>query len=258
MTDSDEADNAPLFPEFDVWNHLDSGWQMAFDDLKRTVDSDVLTLVQDIAHLVYGAQRRLIVPMDSEWLRGAAKRLLPTVTEVDGEKIIRATLAAMEEGRLPLVRYAVELEVASEGIGRANRALSRASLLKPMLGARELPERARRYLEDAVGTFLFGFDAACIAFCCSAFEQLGRHKLIQAGIWSEAHVRKSKPTAFTVLADLERATPPLLTQSRAAADSLVRRRNQNLHSHLYDERILKQSAVDSIDELLQVARELYG
>jgi hypothetical protein len=64
--------------------------------------------------------------------------------------------------------------------------------------------RVRQYLSEVVHTFLLGFDAASIALARSAFEQMAREVLVQAGVYSPRRLDKERPTAFNLLQELKR------------------------------------------------------
>ncbi len=129
-------------PEFEVWNHLESGLQSARDEF-RSVDPELRELVERLAEVIADARGLLILPTSRTPLLSAEGNLL----------------------NHPWIKHATDIRIAEEGISRANEALDRYQAMKPAVAARSLPQPVVRYLKEAAATYLFGFDAACIALC---------------------------------------------------------------------------------------------
>src|SRR5262245_16958652 len=102
----------PVFPDHDpeaeVWNHLESGLQMARDEL-RPFDPKVRAELEHLAKEVADTRGVLILPASKASLVDAEDQLF----------------------RHPWIRHAIDTEIAQEGIIRANEALERYRSLKP-------------------------------------------------------------------------------------------------------------------------------
>lgn len=72
----------------------------------------------------------------------------------------------------PWVSFAVEVRLLERSSERANAALARYRELEPFLSQLELDEKPLRYVAEARRTYLLGLDAACVAFCGAALEQV--------------------------------------------------------------------------------------
>jgi Mn-dependent DtxR family transcriptional regulator len=99
-----------------------------------------------------------------------------------------------------------------------------------------------------------GFDAACIALSRATFEQMARDVLIKTRTMTEPEIRKTRPTADTLLNRLKQAG--LLVVHVDAAKRLTERGNQVLHRGIYEERLFPQMSLDAIGDLGAVAGEL--
>ena len=154
----------------------------------------------------------------------------------------------------PWVRYAADLHIAGEGIHRATTALDRYLEIQPSAAARALPERARSHVREAVHTFMFGFDAACIALCRASLEQVLKDALVARAAYTDPQLKREHPTAGTLLENAKRAK--LLTDAYDAAKRVVDRGDTLMHSHVYDGKILKQLASDSVRDLTSAMVEL--
>jgi len=142
------------FPSFDpqseVWNHLEGGLQQARDEL-RALDPEVRVAVEHLAEALASTRGLLILPESKAKLLSVEGALLT---------------------KYPWIRHATDIEIAEEGVTRANEALERYVALKPAIAARALPQSAVDYLKEAAASYLFGFDAACIALCRATLERL--------------------------------------------------------------------------------------
>jgi hypothetical protein len=252
---SDDLLNSVGHPEFEVWNHLDSGWQMAYDDMAGRLPPDVFALYRALAAMLVELNFSLVIdPMDDSLIRRfqeyfpeTTPRLL--VTPAGLQSLFDRYLA----GTNTWLNHAVELEIA----GRTpsfRESVSRFRLLAPCFAERPVPERARPYLKEAVSTFVHGFDPACIALCRSTFEQVAKTVLIADGVYSEPQLKRELPTASTLLVRLRQSRGSLASSD--AAQRLIGRGNTVLHRHLFDRKVLRQQAADSVSELVAVLSEL--
>jgi hypothetical protein len=211
MTDDDDIEDlGPLedafrslkhhSPEFEVWNHLESGLDQARSELNE-LPPEYRQALEAVAKLRAHKCHRLV--LSSAEL--AARRL-----KLDG---VFVTSEAW-------LNHAVEIEFAEVGLRRAVNALSRYRRLQPRITTRPVPDAAKRHLHEVVETFLFGFDAACIALCRATLEQLLRDALLTAHVYTEPQLRRERPTAGALLENARRKR--ILVSSLAVAESLVK------------------------------------
>jgi hypothetical protein len=219
-------------PQFEVWNHLWSAIDQAKDEL-RALDAESRKFVEEIGGLIAKGRTDFVLQ------HGDA----------------RANLLKIEETLLADVwlRHAAEIEIARLGIRRSDHALTRFLKLRPVITAKAIPERAKRYIREVIDTFVFGFDAACIALCRAACEQVLRDELVKRGVYTEPQLRRERPTAGALIANAKRAG--LLKASSSAVERLVSKGDTVMHSFIFDERVLEQQALDSIGELARVLAE---
>jgi hypothetical protein len=220
-------------PNADVWSHLQTGLDLAEEEME-----DLPEKVQKFTEAV-------------------AKALLLNRTKV--------ILDAKEKGWAELdsellsflwVRYATDLEIAREGITRATKALDRYGEIRPTVAVDAIPEKAQSYIREVVHTYIFGFDAACIALCRAALEQLLKHCLVSVGAYTLPQLKREQPTAGTLLAKARQGN--LLPTAYDPAYQVIQRGDQLMHSHVFDEKILRQSAADSVRDFTAAAVELLG
>jgi hypothetical protein len=156
----------------------------------------------------------------------------------------------------PWVKFAADIKVAELGVDRAQRALRRYLAVRPVVAQRPVPRRASWYVEEVVNTFAFGFDAACIALCGSALEQVLKERLVEENVYTEPQIRREQPTAATLVAKAKAAR--VLHDAATAAERLVKRRNTVLHQFVFDDKVIERQTLDSIDVLLAVIVETLG
>jgi hypothetical protein len=242
-------------PDFEVWNYLMSGWQMAYDDLARKISPAMLAFYRGIAKVIVHARSSLLVNPQDAAISKQIAAVLPGVSPKDQSALLAGLMTWFASGKDPWLRHAVELELADEGISRAVLALERYQLVAPRLG-RAIPERALPYVREALSCFLYGFDAATIALCRSTVEQVAKEALVQLGIYTSPQIKRSRPplSLETLIEKLKQAGA--LSRSYEAAKRVKDRGNTILHEHLYDEKISRQTALDSIVDLADVLGEL--
>ena len=218
-------------PHFEVWNHLHSGLDLArmeFDDLgekeKRALEG--------FAELVFGRRSRLTgLPEDQE--------------------IYELEVRLLED---PWFKHAVDLRFAEDAVGRATGALRRYLELRPILTRLQLSERSQTYLAEAVHTFLFGFNAACIAFCGATLEQVLKEALIRSGECSERQLRRELPTGHTLLKKAEEKK--LVAESYGAAKKVLDERNRVMHQDMSNQDVIQHLALENIAALGSTLQEL--
>jgi hypothetical protein len=218
-------------PEVDVWNHIQTGLDLADEEL-GALPVSLRTLTEQLGRAIVEIRSRAVIEDPQHDYLHIDEYLL---TE-------------------PWVRYAADLYIATEGIRRATDALARYLDLKPSGASRGLPDDALSYVREAVHTYIFGFDAACIALCRAALEQMLKAALIAKGVFTKPQLKRDRPTAGTLLENAKRAG--LLRDHYHAAERVVKSGDTLMHSHLYDEKILKQMARDSVRDLTEALAAL--
>src|SRR2546422_858080 len=220
------------FPSFDpqseVWSHLEGGLQQARDEL-RALDPGVRDSVERIAAALGSTRGFLILPESKANLLSVEGSLL----------------------KYPWIRHATDIEIAEEGISRANEALKRYVTLRPAISARALPQSAIDYLKEAAASYLFGFDAACIALCRATLERLLKEFLVTKRIYTEPQLKREQPTAGTLLEKAKQAG--FRGAEYHAAKRVVERGDHVLHRSIHEKRILKKTASDSVNDLVLAA-----
>ena len=222
-------------PEFEVWNHLSSGIDMAEMEL-RVLDPEDRARIEKAAKMLVDARLQLAHESGSV-----------------GSKVLFVDDILLAD---PWVKFVADIRVAELGVDRAHRALRRYLAVRPVVAQRPVPQRAARYVEEVVNTFAFGFDAACIALCGSALEQVLKERLLEEKVYTEPQIRREQPTAATLVAKAKAAG--VLHGGATAADRLVKRRNTVLHQFVFDEKVIERQTLDSIEDLLTVMAETLG
>ena len=242
-------------PDFDVWNHLESGWQMAHDDMALKLPPEMLALFKNLAKVIVGAQSTPLVSTTDPAVAKQLSSMFPT-SEVDQSVILARLLGWFATRKDPWLTHAVELELGSQGIGRATIALKRFQLLAPRLGRQPIPDRALPYVREAMSSFLFGFDAATVALCRATLEQVAKEVALRIGVYTEGELRRLKysPTLETFLEKLKQANA--LDRSYESARRVKRQGDDVMHKHMFDEKVRQQAALDSIVCLADVLSEL--
>ncbi len=239
-------------PEFEVWNHLESGWQQAYDDMARRVGRDSMRFFEALAEAIVGLRTTLVLDVND---LPVPKTIADTFRGVSPEQLQRLARRFFEDPSLadssPWMRHAVDLEVGGIGMRRAVAALERFKSLKPVLAAQPIPDNARAYMREVVHTYLMGFDAACIALCRACFDQLAKAVLLRADVLTEQDLRKGHLTTLRLVELLQRNR--LIEEAYEPARRLGERGNAVMHRGLYEERVLPTLSLDSITDLLAVS-----
>ena len=247
MTDDDDIEDlGPLYdayknlkhdsPEFEVWNHLESGLDQARAEMNE-LPTDYREALVSIAKLKAHKFHRLL--LSSEEL--AAKRL-----DLGG---FFATTEAW-------LNHAVEIEFAEAGMQRAVHALNRYRRLQPRTTKRPVPDAAKRHLHEVVETFSSALMRPASPFVEPLSNSSCATLCLQRRCTRNLNCAVSRPTAGALLENARRER--VLMTSLAAAESLVKRGDTVMHRAIYPERILEQQALDSIGDLVEVFVELLG
>ena len=101
---------------------------------------------------------------------------------------------------------------------------------------------------------MFGFDAACIAFCGATLEQVLKEALIRSGECNEKQLRQDRPTALGLLKKAEEKK--LITDSYEAARKVFEDRNLIMHQHIGNKDALLKHAIENIAALGSTLQEL--
>jgi len=229
MTDASDGSYGPVT---EVWNHLWSAIDQSVDEL-RALEPKSRLRVEEIGQALAQARTDFVLKGESF---GAAVDSIAEIVLKD-----------------PWFRHAAEIEIARLGISRSDDALKRFVRLRPVVTSRPVPDRAKRYIREVIDSFMFGFDAPCVALCRAACEQVLREKLVAEKVYTEPQLKRERPTAGTLLARAKQAG--LLSRSRRAAERLVEKGDMVMHNFIFEERILEQQALDSIAELAEVLAE---
>ncbi|MFN8670253.1 MAG: hypothetical protein U0164_23945 [Gemmatimonadaceae bacterium] len=242
-------------PDFEVWNHLESGWQMAYDDIRFKLEPESLSFYESLARLIVHLKSQLRFDSRDPVVRRLLAETKTRVDEGDHDALLRGLLIWYSNGTDKWLTHLVHLEIASQGIDRARTALKRFDLIAARLGgAQTIPERSLEYLREVVDAFLFGFDAATVALARGTLEQLAKEILLRIGAVTKPQLERERPDLESLVAKLRQAGA--LNRAADAATRLRERGNTVLHKHLYDDRIRQQVALDSITDLTEVLGEL--
>ncbi|SRR6266542_313810 len=251
VTPPGDDDEASKGPEFEVWNHLESGWQQAYDDMARRVGRESMRFLEAFAEAIVGLRTDLVLHAEDLPVPKSLASALPKVSPEQLQRLegVLADPSVLDSN--PWLRHAVDLEVAKISMRRAVHALDRFRSLRPVLAAQAVPENARAYMREVVHTYLLGFDAACIALCRACFDQLAKAVLLKAGVFREPDLRKGHLTSLGLLDHLRRGD--LIGNAEEPARRLGERGNTIMHRGLYEERVLPTLSLDSIRDLLVVS-----
>jgi len=228
MSDTD----ASYGPEFEVWNHLESGIALAEQELDALDDTSRL-LVDKVAELISKLWGDFVIRPEDRSLAAGLQKLLKD----------------------PWTRHAAEIEIARNGVNRASASLDRYVDLEPVVSPYRLTEKSRRYLKEAVDTFLLGFDPASIVFCGATLEQLLKELLIERSVIQAPTTDDEWSPGGSKLLKLA-IEHELVRNSVEAAERLLKHRNRVMHRHIWDGKVLKGVALTCVKDLAAVLEEL--
>ncbi len=220
----------PDGPEFAVWNHLESGWALADMELNKLGPAE-RRFVQEVAKALVQTRTELLLSPDRQ-------SALPVLAEVLQH---------------PRVRHAADLQLARIGIHRASRALERYLDLAPVIGTYRFTEKPLQYLNEVVQTYIFGFDAACIALAGATFERALHEVLVTYGLIQAPQSDDDRtPSVSKLIAIAERSNPQILPEKDPSVKRLVELRDRIMHRHMWDAKIIRQVALGCIEDLSAV------
>lgn len=222
-----EDSSAPYGPQFEVWNHLGSGLDLAEMELDR-LEPESKKAIETFAEQIVSLRKSFALrPTVASWVK-----LLDQLLEDDW------------------FRFAAEIKLAGEGVERASVALKRFMDLRPVFTDYRIGEKGAAYLREVISTFLFGFDAACIALSGAALEQVLREIVIEAGLYTEARLNRERPSGQTLLEEVKRAGR--IGDAYEAAKRVFEQRNRVMHRHLWEDRIIQSIALETVKDLGRV------
>jgi hypothetical protein len=153
-------------PETEVWNHLHSGLDLADMELDA-LEAESRREVELFGKALVKVRQQFVLPTHSDRIIDLFDDLLKDAW----------------------YRHAANLEFGREAVNRATDALGRFLELRLVLTDYKLPYRSGSYLREAIDTFVFGFDAACIAFCGATLEQVLKDLIVANGIYTDARLK---------------------------------------------------------------------
>ena len=220
-----EPDKALDSPEYEVWNYLYSGLDLARMELECLSEEQRAALIK-FGEQIFSQRINLTIAPDDDSFADLSQQVLD----------------------IPLFKFATDIVFAEKAVDRAAQALDRYIELKPILTRYKLTDLSAKCLQEAGWTFLFSFDAACVAFCSAVLEQTLRDMLVDAGIITTC----SRDTAGKLL---NKATQKKLLPEEAeqAASDLIAMRNEVIHQRL---EAIKDEALKAMDYLGVVLQEL--
>ena len=221
----------PEDPESEVWNHLYAGVsyaQFEFDKLGPE-------------------ERKLVEALGAIIAKSKTEFLL----EPHDNRVLSLLEPFLDH---PWIRHATEIEIAEDGVGRLGDALARMRELKPVLGNHRIGKEGRRYLEEVINTYMYGFFGACMAMAGATLEQVLRELVDGRGIMSLQDIDAKKVGGGRLLAMADEAG--LIGDTKDAAERLLAERNRIMHRHIWDDRIAQQMALGSVDRLGAILSEV--
>jgi hypothetical protein len=239
-------------PEFDVWNYLWQGYDAAYEEMSDGLGSKAAKTHQIMGEAVVQFLGTGLVSESSTSAFRSLKARFPSWSAKECRDIGELLVQLYQDDARPWLRHAVELEIASLSLERATSAFDRFRVLSHVLIAKPIGAEAERYVTEVIQAFLMGFDAAAIALARAAFEQLGRRALVNSGAFPS--VRRVELGGKSLLDTLKDYS--LLGPSYANTVKLIKRADTVMHRNLFDAKVSRQLALDSIQALLAFASDL--
>lgn len=219
-------------PELRVWDHIQAGLESARTELDRLAPGE-RSLVEVTAEILVSVRERIVASPATERILGLEQSLLND----------------------PWFRYAADIRLGEELARRASEAFQRYLDLQPVVSTYTLSPEARRYIREASQTFVFGFDAACIALCGATLETVLKEVLIDRRFVTRQQLKREGATAFRVL-ELAKRENVLDRLTIEVARRVCEERNSVMHSGVTEDEQLKKSALGSIGGLAAVLHAL--
>ncbi len=249
-------DEDDLGPDEDVWNHLDSGWQKAHDDIARKLPAEFFEFYRNLAKLIVQMKSTMQVDVSNALFKSQLTKVFKELPPSSEAAVLGGLLKTFAQGSDRWLTHAVELELASEGITRATGALKRFQDLVPRLGGQEIPERVVPYVRQTVSAFLFGFDDAAIALARSSLEQVAKEVLVRLGVYTVPGLKRARPPLTLEHFILKLKEKDALEHSYDAAGRIRDWGNRVVHDQPVDEKISRRVAIDTIADMTAVLSEL--
>ena len=214
-------------PEFEVGIHLESGLDMARNELDG-LSEDLRTWLTVLGKQIVSLQTNLVADEDN--------------------KLADVSRTLLEE---PWIKYVSDLAFAEDAVTRASAGFDRYVELRPILTCYELSEVATKCLQEAGRMFLFSFDNGCVTFCGSALEQTLRKALKDAG-----HTPGEKDTIGPLIKKACECNL-LSPEGEKAARNLKCTRNDVIHRpFMVEGEDLKNEALKAMDNLGKILEAL--
>lgn len=225
-----EPDEVLDGPEFEIWNHLESGLDLARMEFEEGLSEEERTFYMKFGEDILSLQiNRLIAPDDSTaGLAGASHLLL----------------------KVPWIKFAVDFAFANQTLPRATGVFDRYVELQPILTRYELSDVAAKCLQEAGWTFLFSFDFACVVSCTAVLEQMLAKELVDGCILTWDELKRCRYTAGKLFqkAKKERFLPE---QAEQAASELIEMRNKVMHRRFEASKDEALKAMENLGIVLQ-------
>ena len=214
-----ETDEELGGPEFEMWNHLESGLDRARMELDCFSEED-RTILTKFRERIFSQRTNLIVEPDDKFAA-----LSPLLLKD------------------PWIKFAVDIAFAEQSLARAGNAFDRYVKLQPILTHYKLTDLAKKCLQEAGQMFIFSFDAGCVAFCSAVLEQTLRDEL----------ERKNNRDSARHLLQLANQKELLSREAEQAAHDLIDKRNEVIHRRF---EALEDEALNAMEQLGVVLQEL--
>lgn len=214
-----EPDEVLDGPEFEIWNHLESGLDQARTELDCLSEED-RTILTKLSERIFSQRTNLIVAPDDKFAALSSQLL-----------------------KEPWIKFAVDIAFAEQSLARAGNAFDRYVKLQPILTHYKLTDLATKCLQEAGQMFIFSFDAGCVAFCSAVLEQTLRDEL----------ERKNNKDTAGLLLKLAKEKKILSKEAEQAAEDLITMRNEVIHRRF---EALEDEALNSMEQLGVVLQEL--
>lgn len=245
-------DDGKQGPEYDVWNYLWQGYDAAYEEMSEGLGSKSAKTHQVMGEAVVQFLGTALVSESSTSAFRTIQKRFPSWSAKECREVGELLVELYQDDERPWLRHAVELEIASTALDRATTAFDRFRSLSHVLVTKPIGPEAERYIAEVIQTFLLGFDAAAIALARAAFEQLGRRALVQSGAYrSMQRVELGGKSLLDTLKEYN-----LLGPSYDSTVKLIKRADTVMHRNLFDAKISRQLALDSIKALLSFASDL--
>ncbi len=218
-----------------VWGYLDDAVDNARGELLEDLDPERQKIVDALADVLIRSHEQLSA-------RKSAKLSFREVKKAASH---------------PWVSITLDLRFASDATVRVRGWRKRFDLLDPAEVTKMASPQVREYTAEATWTFLYGFDAPCIALCRATLEQILKEVLVTGGEYTGPRLRRERPDLGTLIESVRRLRRLGKTWTDSAT-GIAERGNTALHRHLFEKKIRPQQAAKSLTDLVGVVAALFG